>query len=146
MNFFETELKKLMSERDVLEDQTYVGRTCYGKLGKDLRARIEFVTMGVANHYDGVKASIINRTDGVVDSMVFRFSDVWGRRKVNNPNFRDGIMPHIWQDNGKTSWYVFKPSKEDYSQLAEGIESYLAVFQDLAQGQAAQEQGGQQMG
>ena len=146
MNFFETELKKLMSESSVLQDQTYVGRICYGRLGEDLRARIEFVTLGVHEHYAGVKASIINRTDGVVDSMVFRFSDVWGRRKTDNPNFRDGIMPHIWQDSGKASWYVFRPSKEDYSQLAEGIESYLAVFQELGQSQGTQPQGGQQMG
>lgn len=78
-----------------------------------------------------IKASIFNRKEGVVDSVLLRFMDVCGKQKVGNPNFREGVEPHIWADGGKTDWYVFHPSKADYQKLAAGVERYLSVFQDM---------------
>ncbi|MSS91338.1 hypothetical protein FYJ45_24805 [Eisenbergiella tayi] len=132
MNFFESELKKIMGNSNILKDQKYVGRMCYGTISEDLRARIEFVTLGVHDHYAGLKTSIINRKEGVVDSMLLRFTDIWGKPKVSNPNFREGVNPHIWTDNGKSDWYVFHPTNADYQKLAAGVENYLSVFQDMA--------------
>ena len=82
MNFFESELKKIMGDSAILKDQKYVGRMCYGTIGGDLRARVEFVTLGVSDHYAGIKASVINRKEGVVDSILLQFSDIWGKQKV----------------------------------------------------------------
>ena len=87
MNFFESELRKIMGNSSVLKDQKYVGRICYGTISKDLRARVEFVTLGICDHYAGLKISIINRKEGVVDSMLLRFTDVLGKQKTNNPDF-----------------------------------------------------------
>lgn len=145
MNFFENELKKVMTESTILKDQKYVGRACFGTVGEDIRARIEFVTAGTASQYEGIRTSIINRKEGVVDSMILRFSDIWGKRKVGSPNFKDGVMPHIWTDNGKSDWYVFRPAKEDYRQLSAGIERYLSVFQDMDMTQGQQDGSMQQM-
>ena len=100
MNFFESELKKIMRNSAILKDQKYVGRMCYGTIGGDLRARVEFVTLGVSDHYAGIKASVINRKEGVVDSILLQFSDIWGKQKVSNPNFKEGVNPHIWTDSG----------------------------------------------
>ncbi len=58
MNFFESELKKIMENSGILKDQKYVGCICYGTISEDLRARVEFVTLGVSNHYTGLKTSI----------------------------------------------------------------------------------------
>ena len=69
MNFFESELKKIMDNSSILKDQKYVGRICYGTINDNLRARVEFVTLGVSDHYAGLKTSIINRKEGVVDSI-----------------------------------------------------------------------------
>ena len=33
MNFFESELKKIMGDSAILNDQKYVGRLCYGTSG-----------------------------------------------------------------------------------------------------------------
>ena len=121
-----------MGNSNILKDQKYVGRMCYGTISEDLRARIEFVTLGVHDHYAGLKTSIINRKEGVVDSMLLRFTDIWGKPKVSNPNFREGVNPHIWTDNGKSDWYVFHPTNADYQKLAAGVENYLSVFQDMA--------------
>ena len=52
MTFFEEELKKIMTESAILKDQRYVGQICYGTIGEDLRARIEFVTLGISNQYN----------------------------------------------------------------------------------------------
>lgn len=34
MTFFEEELKKIMAESAILKDQRYVGRICYGTIGR----------------------------------------------------------------------------------------------------------------
>lgn len=139
MNFFESELRKIMGNSNILKDQKYVGRMCYGTISEDLRARIEFVTLGRSDHYEGLKTSIINRKEGVVDSILLRFTDIWGKPKVSNPNFREGVNPHIWTDSGKSDWYVFHPSKADYQKLTAGVENYLSVFQDMVMMQESQE-------
>ena len=138
MNFFESELKKIMGDSAILKDQKYVGRMCYGTIGGDLRARVEFVTLGVSNHYAGLKASVINRKEGVVDSILLRFSDIWGKPKVSNPNFKEGVNPHIWTDNGKSDWYVFYPGAAEYRKAADTLENYLSIFQDVSMTQESQ--------
>ena len=138
MNFFESELKKIMGDSAILKYQKYVGRMCYGTIGGDLRARVEFVTLGVSNHYAGIKASVINRKEGVVDSILLRFSDIWGKPKVSNPNFKEGVNPHIWTDNGKSDWYVFYPGAAEYRKAADTLENYLSIFQDVSMTQESQ--------
>ena len=138
MNFFESELKKIMGDSAILKDQKYVGRMCYGTIGGDLRARVEFVTLGVSNRYAGIKASVINRKEGVVDSILLRFSDIWGKPKVSNPNFKEGVNPHIWTDNGKSDWYVFYPGAAEYRKAADTLENYLSIFQDVSMTQESQ--------
>lgn len=142
MNFFEQELRKIMAGSGILKDQKYVGRLCYGTIGEGIRARVEIVTTGMSSNYDGIKASIINRKEGVVDSILIRLSDAWGKKPVRNPNFKDGIIPRIWNNDGKMEWYVYKPSGNDYRQLAGEIEQYLSVFQDM---EMVQEQPGNGM-
>ena len=139
MNFFESELKKIMENSGILKDQKYVGSICYGTISEDLRARVEFVTLGVSDRYAGLKTSIINRKEGVVDSILLRFTDIWGKPKVSNPNFKEGVNPHIWTDNGKSEWYVFHPAAEDYQKVADTVENYLSVFQDMTMTQENQD-------
>ena len=139
MNFFESELKKIMGDSAILKDQKYVGRMCYGTIGGDLRARVEFVTLGVSDHYAGIKASVINRKEGVVDSILLQFSDIWGKQKVSNPNFKEGVNPHIWTDSGKSDWYVFRPGAAEYQKVADNLENYMSVFQDMVMAQAEQD-------
>ena len=139
MNFFESELKKIMGDSAILKDQKYVGRMCYGTIGGDLRARVEFVTLGVSDHYAGIKASVINRKEGVVDSILLQFSDIWGKQKVSNPNFKEGVNPHIWTDSGKSDWYVFRPGAAEYLKVADTLENYMSGFQDMVMAQAEQD-------
>jgi len=69
-----------------------------------------------------------------VDTMTFKFRDVWGKKPVpRNPNFRDGLVPHIWVDNGSPEWYIYQPTPADNEHLCQMVEQYLEVFQEHTQ-------------
>jgi hypothetical protein len=93
---------------------------------------MEFVTQGTADHYEAIKATIINKNDGPVDSLTLRFSDLLGKKMVSNPNFRNGITPYIWKDGDRIGWYVYQPTKADYGQISEALNDYIGVFHDPA--------------
>ena len=82
MNFFEKELRNLFGSSPMLRDAHYCGRTCLAKLDEELRVKLQFTTTGYADHYDAIKLAVINRTDGVVDQQLFRFSDIIGQQAV----------------------------------------------------------------
>lgn len=129
MNFFTNELKRIFSDDALISEPSFVGRACYGYLGQDLRVRAEFIAPRIVDHYDALKISILNRTNGVVDTVSLSFKDVWGTKAVpNNPNFRDGVNPHIWVYSGKADWYAYHPSSADYKTLQNAAKEYLDVF------------------
>ena len=129
MNFFESELRKLFEDEGIFENPTFVGRSCFGDIGENLRCRIEFVTQSYAHTYSALRMSILNRQDGVVDRMDLNFSDILGIKSVpGNPNFRNGVSPHIWLSDGKASWYAYKPTDADYSKIRKSTTEYLNVF------------------
>jgi len=130
MNYFEQELRKLFRNDAAISDKRFVGRAFFGKLTDSLRVRVEFVTMGVADHYDAIKATIINHNDGPVDSVTLRFSDLLGKKAVTNPNFKNGVTPYIWKYGEEIDWYVYKPNKADYDRISEAINDYLDVYRE----------------
>lgn len=106
-NFFEQEIKRLLRNEAAISDMRFAGRACFGRISDILRVRIEFVTLGTADHYEALKATIINRNDGPIDALTLRFSDLLGKKTVANPNFSNGICPYIWRYGEKTEWYVY---------------------------------------
>ena len=62
MTFYEQELRKIVGER--YPDATYVGRACYVRLSDMNRAKIQFVTGSVANQYNALQLTILNRSEG----------------------------------------------------------------------------------
>lgn len=131
MTFFEQELRKIVG--DVYPDITFVGRACYVRLSDMNRAKIQFTTCGTADHYEALQMTILNRSDGQVDTLRLRFKDVLGTKQVNNPNFRNGVSPHAWTYNGKTGWYAYHPNSRDYQMLTDAVSDYLDVFQEQSQ-------------
>lgn len=142
MNYFEQELRRLFGNDTAISDKRFVGRAFFGRLTDNLRVRVDFVTMGTADHYEALKATVINRNDGQVDALTLRFSDLLGRKAVSNPNFREGISPYIWKYGDKIEWYVYTPTKADYNQISEAINDYLDVYREP---RLEQEQSGQTM-
>lgn len=131
MNFFEGELRKLFGDGKIFSAPSFAGRACLGTLGKDLRVRAQFVTTGIADHYDALRIKVLNRTDGPVDTLLLRFRDIWGRKPVpGNPNFSSGVSPHIWTCDGKTEWYAWSPAPADREQLIQQVRQYLEPFRE----------------
>lgn len=130
-NFSEQELRKLFADGGIIDDPKFVGRACLGSLDSDLRVRAEFITMGIAGHYSALRLTVLNRKEGVVDKSVLRFEDILGKKAVpGNPNFRDGVSPYIWDDRGKTDWYVYRPTPADFEALRQAADDYLNVFRE----------------
>ena len=136
-NFFERELGRVFGDGQVIRDPTYSGRSCLGTLGKDLRVRAQFITTGYADHYDSLKITVLNRTDGPVDTLVLKLKDLLGMKPVpGNPNFRNGVAPYIWVYQGKPEWYAFQPTAADYETIRQAARQYLDVFRDRQQERA----------
>lgn len=129
MNPFGQELKKVLVQCKTSDPVSYVGRAAYIQLDPELRARLEFLSLNVANQYNALKLTVLNRTEGTVDVNIIRFGDLLGKKKVSNLNFSDGILPHLWDDYGKVDWYVYQPTQADYRLLAGTVDEYLQVFQ-----------------
>ena len=134
--FFEKEMKKLFRQGLELPETVFAGRVCYGKLNEDVRVRMEFATEGVLDQYSALKVTLLNRREGPVDSLLLRFADVLGKKPTTNPNFREGIVPHIWKDGNDFAWYVCQPTAADYKTLADAVGSYTSLFQkeEMSQG------------
>lgn len=131
MTFYEQELRRIVG--DEYPDATFVGRACYVSLSDMNRAKIQFMSTSIASHYDALHLTILNRNEGQVDNLTLRFSDLLGKKQVTNPNFRDGVSPHIWDDSGRVSWYVYHPNIRDYQKLTDAVCDYLEVFQEQVQ-------------
>ena len=135
MNFFEQELRKLAGQSNALADPHFIGRALYDTVGDNLRAKIQFVTIGTHEKYEALKITMLNSAEGEIDSNLIRFRDLWGAKPVNNPNFPDGVVPYIWTYNGESEWYAYKPTPDDYEVLAGSVDEYLDLFSgDLEQG------------
>ncbi len=129
MTVFEQELGRIAKAAGITKP-VLAGRACFGDLGGNNRVKLQFVTLGHLDHYEALKATILNRAEGDVDTLLFRFADVWGKKQVGNRNIRDGIIPYIWTSNGKHDWYVYRPTDADIKRLATEIGGYIDVFRD----------------
>lgn len=140
---FQNELNKIFGNDSVFDNTIFVGRACYGSLGADLKASAQFVSLHISNQYDALKINIINRTEGAIDSVTIRFKELWGNKYTNNPNFREGVSPHLWLDGDKLEWYVYTPTNTDFEELREAVSEYTELFREQTMEQ--QKGGGMQM-
>ncbi len=63
MNFLEQELRKFFSKDHAFDDVKFIGKACYGTLGEKTRMKLEFVTLGTYQKYEGIKATVIDKND-----------------------------------------------------------------------------------
>ena len=97
MNAFEMELKKILSQSKEAAHTTYVGRAAYIQVAPELRAKLEFVSLNIANQYNALKLTVLNRIDGAVDINILRFGDLLGRQS------RELVL---WMTHNKNKEYV----------------------------------------
>lgn len=128
MNFYEQEMRRYFSECDTIGEQKYYGKTLLGKLDGDLRVKLQLVSTRVAEQYNAIRAEIINRTEGLVDSQTFTFEDILGENPCyqSNPMARD---IHIWEYNRKADWYGYHPTLAGRDAISDTIGAYLSMYQ-----------------
>lgn len=128
MNIYERALRDLFGKSEDLKDIKYTGRTCLARLDKDLRVKLQFVTTGTAGNYTAICASIINRTDGVVDKQTFRFRDMVPARQGSQAF---GLQyPYIWEYNGNPEWYGQPLSSKEKQLVRDSILDYVGMYME----------------
>ena len=125
---FEDELRKLFEQTQMLNNITFTGRICYGWLDEDLRVKIEFVQNGTHNRYEGLKVTLLNRTEGRVDSLTLLLQDILGRKTVNSSPQDRGVYPNLWDHDGGVRWDRYQPNDADRQRIVSAVNSYLDVF------------------
>ena len=132
MNFFEQELRKLFDREDQYGDTKFVGRACYKQIAETTNAKMEFVELGHGNHYSAIRVTIIDKNDGQIDNNLIRFRDLFGDKPIR-PNSADMTAPHIWTYDGKTEWYGYQLTPEDYEMISDEVYEHLEVFGEPTQ-------------
>lgn len=126
MNFYEKEMRTMFAESDLIHDARFCGRTMLGKLDDELRVKLQLISTYVIDQYDAIQATIINRTEGVVDKQTFKFSDIIGKQQRGTMS---RVNPHIWEDDGRARWYIPVTASEK-EQIAETILDYVGMYQE----------------
>ena len=123
-NFYERQLKRMFGDADrILADTVFAGKAMVSKIGTDIIAKVEFVTVGVLGQYEGLKLSIINRNLGLIDSQTFMFHEILGLKGVARDR-----KPHIWDDNGKACWFVYEPTLSEFDNIASKVKDYIEMY------------------
>ena len=78
MNFFEQNLRKCTKE---YEDAKFIGSALYIPLGENNRLKLQFVTLGYADHYSGIRLTALDKNSGTIDSTTLKFKDIWGQEE-----------------------------------------------------------------
>ncbi len=123
MTFFEKELRKIVGA--IYPEAKYIGRAAYVELGGGNRGKFEFVTLGTHEQYEAIRASVINRSDGQIDSVTLRFADLFSLKKLPMGSKK----PHAWTDGGRVEWYGFTPTAADYDSLIAAVSDYTELFE-----------------
>lgn len=134
MNFFEQELRKMVAAAKIFDDVKFIGRACYGTLGDNTRVKLEFVTNGTREQYDGIRATVLDKMQGEFDSVSLWFEDMLGK-KVNTGGRQSGL--YVWTYSGNTEWYAYQPTKADYGKITETLRDYADLFREQAQEQTS---------
>ena len=124
MTFFEKEMELLFGESEFLSaDAVFSDKTLIGGIGgldDKLLAKIQFTSTKVADHYDALRLSIINKERGVIDTEIFRFVNIIGKK--------NGTDPYIWDYDGKVGWYGFKPTELDRARISDIVSDYCSMY------------------
>lgn len=126
MTFFENELMKMFGGNSAMTDIRCAGNALIGRLTQDTIAKISLITNNISGHYTDALIKVINPQSGEVDRLSVNFCDAFGYSR------KQGI--HIWDNgDGRTCWYNFKPSAQNYASINIAAEQYLEMFLEPVQ-------------
>ena len=129
MNVFEKTLRELFGNSGILKDTKYTGMTCIARLDRDLLVKLSFTDPGTVCNFTAISASIINRTEGLVDKQLFRFSDMVPARTGQTTFGRD--YPYIWICDGKEQWCGNPLTATEKKLVRNAILDYVEMYMDM---------------
>ena len=124
------ELKRIFENRTCMSENRFVGRTCMGRIDRDLMGKIEFDRSPMDFEYSRLKVSVIERTRGIVDQMTFLMSDVIGLKRSDKKR----VIPSFSVSGGAITWNC-RITEDDRKKLAEAVNGYLEMFQSVEEKQ-----------
>ncbi len=126
MNFFEIQHKTITKDTAFKSCScSYLGRSCYIALSGGQYARLDFVTRGTHDKYEGYEITILDKNKGCIDKLRLLFADYFATpsgRCSGTP------IPYIWIGNGKAEWYV-SPTSSEIKKLAQAVREYIRLFE-----------------
>ena len=126
MNFYEKQLKRMFPDYDTQSGDTiFAGKSMLSIISDDLRAKVEFVTGRVAGQYEGLRLSIINKNEGIIDSQSFMFYEIIGMKGPEKDR-----KPHVWDDNGNAKWFAYEPTDAELESIGSKVEEYVWLYAD----------------
>lgn len=125
------ELKRLFENRIAMRETKFFGRTCMGRIEDGLMGKIEFHNKSGRAFFPHIKVSVFERTNGMVDQMIFLMMDVIGEKQKNG----SATIPALIHSEGKLVWN-FDITEEDCKELVDAVNEYLEMFQSLEERQA----------
>lgn len=124
MTFFEKELRRFFENNTLIEDKVFVGKVLTGKLNSTTNIKIYWDTLGVADTYPGFNVKIINKSNGVVDAIYVKFSDIIGR--VNLGDRKQTY--YVWISSGEAEWYSPSPKAAQVKKITDVISDYIKLY------------------
>lgn len=124
MNFFQAQLLYFFRGRPEFENAKYVGRSCFVPLSDGTKIKAEFITREIADMYEALKLTAMNKSEGQIDMTILNFKDYFGevRGSISDP-----LTPHIWVYGGKAEWYG-SPTYADKESIADAACEYVRLF------------------
>lgn len=125
MNFYEQEMRMMFGSKKNIKEAKFCGKVMLAKLNDELRVKLQFVEMGYANHYSAIRMTIINRKDGELDTITFRFEDIIGLKAMRSG---DKVEPYMWTYNNESWWYTPVMDAEK-KKIADTINGFISMYQ-----------------
>jgi len=115
--FFEQELRKIINGTEEGDFATYIGNEAYINLSPNKNVKVFIREMGYSNHFEAIQFQIIHKDNGVLDSFILRFDDIWKGKKA-----------HIWLNDREYEWYIWKPKPVDYLMVSKALQNYINLW------------------
>lgn len=131
MTKFEKQLRQWFPAGEFWGTPVYTGKTMLSRLDDNLLVKVSFIHTKIAQHYDALRVKIMNRTEGEIDSQVFRFEDVIGKLRTRSGDF---IEPYVWDYNGQVEWYGGSPTVAQHALISNEVQGYVQMYQSQDQG------------
>ena len=130
MNFFEQQMRQMFGDTDIIREPKFIGKTMIGKLDDELLVKLQFISSFNSTEYTAVQASVINRTEGVVDNQTFEFSDLIGIQIFDSG---EKVEPHMWERGGNSDWFI-PVTDAQKEQIACAVLDYVGMYQEEEMG------------